>query len=169
MKDYLNRFYNYILNFENELADFDPDLAKTKPAAEKWSPNEILGHLIDSAINNHRRFILMQLQDNMNFDGYDHLNWVELNGYNKKDWSDILDTWVTFNTNIIETLEEIPQQAWKKEFTDHTLDKIAWQSLPGSKAATMEYLVKDYFGHLVHHLKQVYALGNLAFPMQNSY
>jgi len=163
MKTFLNDCYNNILKIENELEVFENDLAKIKPAAGKWSPNEILGHLIDSAINNHRRFIQMQLQDNMVFDGYDQNKWVELQNYNNKDWSDVLATWVTLNINIIESLEEISLQSWKKEFTTHSLDKIAWQKIPVSQPATMEYLVKDYFGHMDHHLKQIYSLAEIDY------
>ena len=163
MKTFLNNWYNNILKSESELSNIESDLAKEKPAAEKWSANEILGHLIDSAINNHRRFMLMQLQDNMVFDGYDQNKWVELQNYADKDWSDILTTWVTFNINIIEALEEIDAPAWSKEFSKHSLDKIAWQKLTASKPATMEYIVRDYFGHLEHHSKQIYILMNIEF------
>ena len=34
-----------------------------KPAANKWSPKEIIGHLIDSATNNHQRFVRVQFED----------------------------------------------------------------------------------------------------------
>jgi DinB family protein len=167
MKEVLNSWYNNILKIESELSVLNNNLTHKKPAPNKWAANEILGHLIDSAINNHRRFVLMQIQDNLIFDGYNHNKWVELQNYIKRDWQDILDTWVTLNINLIESLEEIKPESWAKEFTNHSLHLIAWQPLPQSQPATMAYLVKDYFGHINHHLKQIYNLVNLEFVVQD--
>ena len=158
---FLNNWYNNILKTEIELAAINTDLTKTKPAPKKWSPNEILGHLVDSAINNYRRFILMQLQDNLVFDVYNQNKWVELQSYISKDWKDILNTWTILNVNIIKLLEEIGLPSWDRQFKDHSLDKTAWRSVPKSQPATMGYLVKDYFGHMVHHLKQIYFLAQM--------
>ncbi len=165
MIEFLQKCYNNILRLENELSSIEKDLTKIKPGQNKWSPNELLGHLVDSALNNHCRFILMQTEDNLVFDGYDENKWVELQKYNDRDWSDILDTWVTLNINIIETLEAVNPQLWNKEFKNHSLDKTAWNSLPKSQSATMAYLVKDYFGHINHHLKQLYFLAKLEFTV----
>src|SRR4030095_2595683 len=38
-----------------------------KPAPGKWSKKEILGHLIDSATNNHQRFVRTQMTEELIF------------------------------------------------------------------------------------------------------
>ena len=53
-----------------------------RPAPGKWSRKEILGHLIDSAVNNQARFVRAQLQDDLVFDGYDQDAWVRVQRYN---------------------------------------------------------------------------------------
>jgi hypothetical protein len=41
----------------------DKENLKVKPGPGKWSRQEILGHLIDSAANNHQRFIRVQFEE----------------------------------------------------------------------------------------------------------
>lgn len=53
------------------LQSIPEDIAAQKPAPGKWSKKEILGHLIDSAANNHQRFVRLQLQPELTLPGYD--------------------------------------------------------------------------------------------------
>ena len=39
------------------LARMKPEVVSSKESAGKWSRKELLGHLIDSAANNHQRFV----------------------------------------------------------------------------------------------------------------
>ena len=58
------------------LALSDAEAAKA-PAPGKWSPKQVLGHLIDSASNNHQRFVRAQFTDDLVFAGYQQEPWVE--------------------------------------------------------------------------------------------
>ena len=49
-----------------------------RPAPGKWSPREIIGHLVDSATNNYGRFVRGQLQDELVFPGYAQDDWVRI-------------------------------------------------------------------------------------------
>lgn len=159
MQKYLTRWQKKIFEIEKQLTAIDKDLAKTKPKPDKWCINEILGHLIDSAINNHRRFILMQIQDDLVFEGYEQDKWVELQNYIIKDLKTLIETWEILNLNIISSLMEVNPSLWKKEYKVHSFDEILWKEIPKTTAATPEYFVKDYFGHLDHHLKQIFDIG----------
>ena len=57
------------------LAEIDEARASTPRAPGKWSPKQVLGHLVDSACNNHRRFVLARSQDDLDFPGYDENAW----------------------------------------------------------------------------------------------
>ena len=50
--------------------------SQTPRAQDKWSPREIVGHLIDSAANNHQRFVRAQFTDDLVFSGYQQAEWV---------------------------------------------------------------------------------------------
>ena len=165
MQKYLSEWQKKIFEIEKQLTSIDKDLAKTRSELNKWCINEILGHLIDSAINNHRRFILMQIQDNLIFEGYEQDKWVELQNYIIKDLRTLIETWEILNLNIISSLMEVNPSIWRKEYEVHSFDEILWKEIPKTIPATPEYFVKDYFGHLVHHLKQIFEIGGIKFSM----
>ena len=163
MQKFLQSWQQKISLIEKQLATIDTDKARVKPAPNKWSINEILGHLIDSAIINHRRFILMQIQNNLVFDGYEQDRWVELQNYLIKDLKTLIETWEILNLNILSALSEVPLEFWKKSYTEHSLEDTAWQDFPAGQPVTPEDFVQDYFGHMEHHLKQIFHLGDINF------
>ncbi len=125
------------------------------PARGKWSPREIIGHLVDSAINNHVRIVRAQLEDDMVFPGYDQERWVSMQRYRDRSWSELISLWRALNSHIAMTVEVIPLDVATKPRTRHNLDRIGWKTIPRDRPATLEYLVRDYIGHLRHHLAQI--------------
>jgi hypothetical protein len=117
--------------------------ASSKPAPNKWSKKEILGHLIDSAANNHQRFVRLQLQPEINLPGYDQDNWVRLNGYQRKPWTEIVTLWSAYNRHLASVIESLD---------DSALGHV-WHTADGD--VTLEFIASDYVRHLQHHLKQI--------------
>ena len=103
----------------------------------------------------------MQIQDDLVFDGYDQNKWVKLQNYEKREWNDLVNAWLAINRNIIAGLKIIKSDLWEKKFKRHNLHKIAWVTVPEKHPVSIEYFVKDYFGHINHHLKQIYNLLDL--------
>jgi len=81
----------------DSMSDTEMDL---KPNPDKWSKKEILGHLIDSAYNNHGRFLAAQIQEDLVFSGYDQVYWVKQNNYQERDKEEILITWEIVNNHL---------------------------------------------------------------------
>src|SRR5687768_18390551 len=80
-----------------------------RPADGKWSAREVIGHLIDSACNNHRRFIVNQDDgDRLVIDSYEQNAWVTRNRYAETAASDLLPMWAAYNRHIARVLEAIP-------------------------------------------------------------
>lgn len=129
-----------------------------KPTPDKWSPIQILGHLIDSACNNHRRFTIAQWQDNMVFNGYQQENWVNYQDYQQADWLQLLTLWSAYNLHICRIMENTPSEKLKKEVQEHNLHQIAMVTVPKEQSVTLEYFMKDYIFHLEHHIRQIYYL-----------
>ncbi len=127
----------------------------TPVAAGKWTPREILGHLIDSASNNHQRFVRAQFKDDLVFPGYDQDAWVEVQAYEKAPWPELVDLWRSFNLHLAHVMANIPEQVRFRRVTDHNLDKIAWMTVPADQPATLDYFMADYVDHLEHHLHQI--------------
>jgi len=128
--------------------------AGTRPAPGKWSPKEIVGHLIDSASNNHGRFVRAQLQDDMTFSGYEQDDWVRVQAYQERRWPDLVLLWQAFNHHIAHVMEAAAAEALVTPRARHNLNALAWQPLDDGQPATLEYFMRDYVGHLKHHLRQ---------------
>ena len=126
-----------------------------KPTPTSWSKIEILGHLIDSAINNQRRFVIACIQDNMIFDGYDQEKWVALQAYLERDWNELVNNWYTINNHIAKNIDLIPPDFLSKKHDKHNLHQVAWKTIQEDELATLEYFISDYIGHMNHHLKQI--------------
>lgn len=132
----------------------DEDAAQSRMPG-KWSPKQIIGHLIDSASNNHQRFVRAQAQDHMRFQGYDQDFWVNTQRYDTGDWNHLITLWQHFNEHLAHVMQAIPRKIALRECSDHNLDDIAWEVVPASQSVTLEVLMKDYIGHLKHHLRQI--------------
>jgi hypothetical protein len=129
--------------------------AAVRPAPGKWSPKEIVGHLIDSASNNHGRFVRAQLQDELIFEGYDQDAWVQVEAYQDRPWADLVRLWQAFNQHIAAVMHAAGPQTLTQPRARHNLDQLAWQSVDATQPTTLEYFMKDYVGHLKHHLRQL--------------
>ena len=115
-----------------------------RPAPGKWSKTEILGHLIDSAANNHHRFVRAQLVDELDFPSYEQDRWVERQDYASADWREQLTLWRTYNLHLARVLERIPDAA------------LAKQCRIGAEGVmTLGEIVDGYLIHLRHHLGQL--------------
>jgi hypothetical protein len=115
-----------------------------RPSAKKWSKKEILGHLLDSASNNHQRFVRAALQGELTFPGYDQEKLVDLQKFSEIEWSFLVDLWTSYNRLLAHVLSVLPAQAAKITC-----------NIGSNPPATLEWLAQDYVAHLKHHLNQI--------------
>ena len=133
-----------------------PDEVAARPRAPgKWSRKEILGHLIDSAVNNQVRFVRAQMQRDLVFDGYDQEAWVRVQRYQERPWSDLVQTWRVYNAQIAAIIHATTPADLDRPRSPHNLEQIGFQALPADSEATLGFLMRDYVAHLQHHLRQV--------------
>ena len=133
----------------------DENLSGAKPAADKWSPKEILGHLIDSAVVNHQRFVRAQSTDDLVGEGYAQEVWVELQEYQQQNWQDLLILWRQLNLHLAHLMYVTSDEARLKNRINHNLDEIAFVKVQQSEPTTLDYFMQDYVEHLKHHLGQI--------------
>ena len=137
------------------LAAIPDDKASQPVSPGKWSPKEIIGHLVDSASNNHGRFDRAQFTDDLFFPGYDQDAWVRVQRYSRAGWTDLIELWRGFNHHIANVVEHVPSDIANLQRAHHNLDEIAWNPVATDKPVTLEYFVRDYVAHLKHHLSQI--------------
>ena len=116
----------------------------TRPAPGKWSKKEILGHLIDSASNNHQRFVRALLSEELVFPGYVQNDWVRVQGYADEEWQRMVELWSALNGHIARLVGRIPSEKMRIECR-----------IGDSAPMTLEALVADYVRHMTHHLEQL--------------
>jgi hypothetical protein len=126
-----------------------------RPAPHKWSKLEILGHLVDSAINNYQRILLAQLKDDLLYDGYDQVAWVRLNEYQSRNVDEVIRIWESINRHIASLISNITPARLHRKTLHHRFDKMSMKPLPKGSEASLAYLIWDYLFHLEHHLSQI--------------
>lgn len=128
----------------SELRTIDDERAGSKPKADVWSIKEILGHLVDSASNNHQRFVRAPLGGELTFPGYEQNGWVASQDYQTRPWRELIDLWVLYNHHLAHVIRRIPDTA------ANVLCRIGT-----NEPITLSSLAQDYLGHLRHHLEQI--------------
>ena len=117
----------------------------SKPrSAGKWTRQQILGHLIDSAANNHQRFVRASLQGELSFPGYDQEKLVDLQKFTEMDWGFIVDFWAAYNRFLAHVLSVLPAKA-----------APVTCKIGNGEPATLQFIAEDYVAHLKHHLNQI--------------
>jgi hypothetical protein len=155
MPGYVTTLRNAIEKSTPLLEKMSDESTRARPAPGKWSPREIIGHLIDSASNNHQRFVRAQFQDDLVFPGYSQDAWVSAQQYQDAPWDQLLMLWRSFNLHIARVMESVPTEERLRPRTRHNLDEIASKAVPRDKPATLDYFMEDYVWHLQHHLDQI--------------
>jgi hypothetical protein len=157
MPQYVVELRNAIEKSSALLDQIGDEESRTPLKPGKWSAREVIGHLIDSASNNHQRFVRALFQDDLIFPGYDQDAWVAAQSYRDAPWRDLIALWKTFNLHIARLMETIPADERTRLRARHNLDKLAWKPVSREAPATLDYFMEDYVGHLKHHLNQIFA------------
>jgi hypothetical protein len=109
-----------------------------------WSRKQILGHLIDSASNNHQRFVRAMLQPSLDFPGYDQAGNVRVQAVQEAAWPLLVSLWAAYNHYLAHIIEHIPPSRLDTPCRIGTGEPV-----------TLGFLASDYVRHLQHHLRQI--------------
>lgn len=150
MKKSIEQLEVIISNYIPQLEGIPEENWSYKPNPAKWSRKEILGHLIDSAQNNIRRFVVAQYEENPKIT-YAQDTWVAAAGYQNYLTGDLISLWTLLNKHICSILKNIPAT---------TAERLAQTD----EAHSIQWLAADYNKHLLHHLHQVLDLEPVAYP-----
>jgi hypothetical protein len=113
----------------------------------KWVAKEILGHLIDSAYNNHQRFVRAPAAAPFVWPGYEQEQWVAANRYRERAWQELIELWEVANRHLAHAIESVPRERLEVPCT-----------IGGEGPETLEWWMRDYLVHMRHHLKQLTAV-----------
>ena len=155
MVDYIAAFREDLDVAERKLRRITDAAASTPRAPGKWSPKQVLGHLIDSASVNHERFVRAARIDDLVFSGYDQDAWVEAQRYADADWDELIELWLRYNRHLARVFAATPDSERCRARQRHNFDVIAFRAVSPDVPSTLDYLMKDYVVHLEHHVTQI--------------
>lgn len=145
MQNALKEYESLIAGSFSRLSSIPDTESSVRTAPEKWSKREILGHLIDSASNNHQRFVRAQLSSEIKLPGYDQEAWVRTQVYQTETWENLVQLWKSYNLHLLHVAAAFPE------------DKLKSLCFIGeNEPVTLEFLFRDYLRHLKHHLDQIF-------------
>jgi hypothetical protein len=124
-------------------------------APGKWTPREILGHLIDSASNNHQRFVRARFQEDLVFPGYDQKEWVRGQKYADAPWAELVELWRLYNLHLARVMDATPRALRGRPTTRHNFHRILMLKVEEGAPARLDDLMHDYVAHLEHHIAQI--------------
>jgi hypothetical protein len=144
MKDVHHELNSIINDFYNKYKGLDNEITSRRLGVDKWTLKEIIGHLIDSASNNHQRLVRLQIIDELIFPEYskDNSKWIEIQKYNKLKFSDVILLWKQYNVLIGNIIKEV----------DESKLKNYWKRPDGDKI-TLKDLIVDYVRHIKDHIE----------------
>jgi hypothetical protein len=139
-----DRLRDTVARAEREYNNFDESEVSAATKDGGWSRKQLLGHLIDSASNNHQRFVRALLQDEYRGPTYDQEGLVRVERFQEMPWADLVDLWAGYNRFLAHILDGVPEE--KKNTPCYVGE---------NPVMTLEALAEDYLKHMNHHLDQI--------------
>jgi hypothetical protein len=121
------------------------EMESTKPVLSGgWSRKQVIGHLIDSASNNHQRFVRAAQQASLDFPGYDQEGNIRVQAPQEADWALLVSLWAAYNRYLAHVIAHVPAS------------KLETPCRIGSREpVSLAFIATDYLTHLIHHLNQI--------------
>jgi hypothetical protein len=144
MKELSDKLVRVVRSAEAILRQFSEAESDKPVLAGGWSRKQVIGHLIDSASNNHQRFVRASLQTSLDFPGYDQDGCVRVQAVEESNWALLVSLWAAYNRYLAHVIAHLPVS------TLETPCRIG-----SDEPVTLRFLIEDYLRHLLHHLGQI--------------
>lgn len=138
------KFRSSIAGADSSLQRLNDETADAEIRKGGWTCKQVIGHLIDSSLNNHQRFVRAAIEGRYEGPTYEQNAWIDLHGYAGMPWGVLLAHWRRQNELLCQVVERIPEY------------KLAAKCRVGAnEPVTLEFLIEDYLTHLNHHITQI--------------
>lgn len=134
---------------DRALRAFDETSSAAVIVNRKWSRKDILAHLCDSAGNNLQRIVRAQIPAHLTNGvligpGYAQDEWLRVQAIGERSWADVIELWLALNRHILHVIKHVSPGALQQPIV-----------VGDDAQVTLEYIIVDYVGHQLHHLKQI--------------
>ena len=149
MKELSEKLVRTIQSAEGILRQVSEVESNTPVLKGGWSRKQVIGHLIDSASNNHQRFVRAALQGSLEFPHYDQDGCVRVQAVQSAPWPLLVTLWTNYNLYVAHIIAHLPQAQLEAQCR-----------IGEDETVTLKFLAEDYLTHLLHHLNQIGATGH---------
>lgn len=140
---------NLVEGWSIKLVDLPLEVISDRRNSQGRTIRQILGHLVDSAVNNHHRIVRLQYSENLEFPDYrqDNDRWIAIQNYQEEEWDRLVSFWKSYNQHMIHIMKNVNEAC-----LDHT-----WHDFEGN-GETLGTIIEGYLWHLDLHLKEIQEL-----------
>ena len=156
MEEVLEDFVRTVEEASARMLSMSEAEASASRGEGKWSAKEVVGHLVDSASNNHQRFVRAQFREDLVFPGYEQEEWVRAQGYADEPWPLLVNLWKFYNLHLAHVCRLAPEEVRRRPRPRHNFHVIGFAPISADEPSTLEHLMRDYVAHLKHHLRQIF-------------
>jgi uncharacterized damage-inducible protein DinB len=131
-----------------KLREISDDEATQPIEPGQWSRKQVMGHLIDSACNNHQRFVRGQWCERLEFPAYQQEEWVECQRYDLREWGELVELWRAYNRHLVHVIGVMGEEHLR------TPCVVGWGT-ESDNVMLLSEVIEHYWEHMEHHLGQV--------------
>lgn len=141
-----NEIESLVKLWSGKLSDLPREISHGRRNSQNRSIIQIIGHLVDSVVNNHHRIVRLQYSENLKFPDYRQDNdlWIKIQHYQEEEWDRLISFWQLYNFHLIHVIKHV-----NKDCLSHI-----WHDAEGTKE-TLQTVIQGYLWHLKLHLKEI--------------
>ena len=150
-EDVRNEIKVLIEQWAGTLSDLPREVGHDRRNSQNRTIKQIIGHLVDSAVNNHHRIVRLQYTENLIFPDYRQDNdlWINIQNYQEEEWDQLISFWRLYNLHLIHVIKQV-----NRNCLSHT-----WHDFEGTRE-TLQTIIDGYLWHLNLHLEEIKSLVN---------
>jgi hypothetical protein len=135
-----------ISDWGNNLLNLTEEQITLRRNIQKRNVKQILGHLIDSSVNNHHRIVRLQYLKRLTFPDYqpDNDTWIKIQNYDDRDWITLIQFWKLYGLHISFIMKQVNESDLDNLWTDGFIEPI-----------TLENIIIGFPEHFELHLNEI--------------
>ncbi|MCP4604403.1 MAG: DinB family protein [Proteobacteria bacterium] len=132
--------------WSSRLNGFSNEIISNRRNNQNRTVRQILGHLVDSAANNHHRIVRLQYVTDLDFPDYrqDNDRWIAIQNYQSEDFKQLVTLWESYNLHLVHVIENVYEGCLNN----------TWKDFEGNEE-TLKTVIEGYLWHLNLHLKEI--------------
>ncbi len=133
-------------DWEKKLIKLDEHIFSEVQNVQGRTIKQLVGHLVDSASNNHQRIVRLQYNQSLIFPDYTRYNdrWIAIQQYQDEDKQIIIQLWKYFNLHLAYIIDNVDEFELNNSWLDGENELLS-----------LREIINGYFSHFKLHLAEI--------------